>query len=50
MNKKEEKYQVIDFKERMEKKILKLATLKISTSLNMKQLREEHDEALNSSK
>ena len=30
-----------------EKKILKLSTLKRSTSLNRQQLREEHDEALN---
>ena len=44
---KEEKGQVLDFKEHMDKIVLKLETLKISTCLNMKQLREENDEVLN---
>ena len=47
---KDEKYKVIDLKDHMEKKILKIATLKISARLNMHWLIEENDEALNASK
>ena len=47
---KEEKGQVIDFKELMDKIVLQLATLKISTHLNMQRLGEEHDKELNNSK
>ena len=47
---KEEKEQVIDFQEHMDKKLLKISTLKISTRLNMQKLREEYNEALNSAK
>ena len=43
----EERDQVLDLQEYMDKTILKLSTLKSSTRLNMQQLREEHDEALN---
>ena len=43
---KEEKEQVIDFQEHMDKKLLKISTLKISTRLNMQKLREEYNEAL----
>ena len=39
---KEEKDKVLDLKEKMEKTILKIATLKSYTRLNMQQLREEH--------
>ena len=38
---------MLALQERMEKKILKLSTLKSYAHLNMQQLREEHDEALN---
>ena len=38
---------MIYFQERMDKTILKQATLKCSTHLNMQQPREKHDEALN---
>ena len=47
---KQDKGHVIYLKEKTDKTILKLATLKISTNLNMQRLREEHDEALNFSK
>ena len=43
---KEEKGQVLDFQESMDKIILKIAILKSSTRLNMQQLIEEDDEAL----
>ena len=46
-NQKKEKYQVLDLQELMAKISLKLETLKISAHLNMQQLKEEHDEALN---
>ena len=48
MNQKYKKYQVLYFQECMDKK--KLETLKSSTSLNMKQLREEQNELLNYTK
>ena len=41
---------MLDLKEHTDKIIPKVATLKSSTHLNMQQLREEHDEALNASK
>ena len=41
---------MIDFQEHMDKKLLKISTLKISTRLNMQKLREEYNEALNSAK
>ena len=41
---------MLDLQERMDKKIVKLATLKSSASLNTKLLREEHNEALNTTK
>ena len=50
LSQREEKYQVLDFQERMEKTILKLATLKRSTHFSMQQLIEEEDEALNVAK
>ena len=46
MDQKEEKYQVLNFQEKIGKK-LKLETLKISERLNMQKLSEEHNEALN---
>ena len=46
----QEKDQVLDLQERMDKTILKLATLKSSARLNMQRLREEHNEALNAAK
>ena len=46
---KEEKYQVIYLQE-LTKNNPKLATLKRSTRLNIRLLREEHDEALNAAK
>ena len=42
---KQEKYQVIYLQELMDIIILKLSTLKISARLNMKQIREENNEA-----
>ena len=50
LSQKEEKDQVLDFQERMDKTILKLSTLKTSARLNMQRLIEEHDEALNAAK
>ena len=50
MDHKEDKDQVIDLQEHMDKSILKLATLKKSTSLNIQRLREYYSEALNSAK
>ena len=47
---KEEKYQVLDFQERTDKTILKLATPKSSARLNIQRLKEEQDEAMNSAK
>ena len=47
---KEENDQWLDLKELMDKTILKLATLKSSTRLNMQQLREEHNEDMNATK
>ena len=44
---KEDKYQALDFQESMDKKILKLATLKSSSRLNMQRPREENYKALN---
>ena len=44
---KEEKDQVLDLQERMDKKIIKPSTLKISTRLNIKKPREKNYEALN---
>ena len=41
---------MLDLQERMDKTILKLATLNRSICLNMQRLREEHGEALNVSK
>ena len=50
MDQKEEKNQLINFQEQMIKIILKLATLKIPVSLNIRWLREEHDRELNAAK
>ena len=41
---------MLDFQEHMDKIFLKLSTIKSSVRLNMKQLREENDVALNSIK
>ena len=41
---------MLGVQELMDKTILKLAILKSSTRLNIKQLREEHDKALNVAK
>ena len=38
---------MLNFQKRMGKTIIKLATLKSSTRLNLHQLREEHNEGLN---
>ena len=50
MAQKEEKGQVFDLKELMERKILRLSTLKSSTHLSMQRLREEHDKVMNYAK
>ena len=50
LSQKEEKKHVLDFQECTEKRILKLATLKISSHLNIHQLREEHNEVQNTAK
>ena len=50
MDQKEEKNQLLNFQEQMIKIILKLATLKIPVSLNIRWLREEHDRELNAAK
>ena len=47
---KQENDGVIDLQERMDKIILKVATLKSSARLNMQQLVEVHDEVMNDSK
>ena len=41
---------MVDLQERVDKTILKLATLNSSVHLNMQRLREEHDEAPNADK
>ena len=50
MYQKDENDQVLDLRERTDKKIIKIATLKSSTHLNMQQMREVHNEALNATK
>ena len=50
LDQKEEKYQVIDLQEHMDKKPLKQATLKSPDHLNIQRLREEHDAELNANK
>ena len=50
LTQKEEKEQMLYLQEQMDKLIIKLATLKSSTRLNMQQLRGEHYEALDASK
>ena len=47
---KKEKERVLYLQEKMGKTILKLATLKNSARLNMKQIREEHNKALSAAK
>ena len=44
---KEERDQWVDLQEHMDKQILKVSTLNISTCLNTQQLKEENDEVLN---
>ena len=47
ISQKEDKDQVLDLQETMDKTILKVSTLKSSTYFNVQLLREEHDEELN---
>ena len=47
---KEERDQWVDLQEHMDKQILKVSTLNISTCLNTQQLKEEHIEVMNSAK
>ena len=46
----EEKYQVVDLQELMDKTILKPAALNRSAHFNMQKLREEHDKSLDDTK
>ena len=50
LDQKEWKDKVINLQKQMGKTTLKLGTLKISDSLNMKRLKEEHKESLNTAK
>ena len=50
LDQKEEKGKVLDLKERMDKTILKITTLKRYACLNIQRLIEENNEELNSAK